>query len=86
MILILPVSIVNDHVLEHVETFSVVITGQDRVEGGQNVQIFVYDDDSETKTFSLKILTMYMSSCLSVCVPACVCFSAFLSLSVSLSV
>lgn len=54
MIHVVSVSIVNDAILENVENFSVMITGQDRVQGGQNAQIFIYDDDSERGSISLK--------------------------------
>ena len=42
------VSIVSDAVLENMENFSVAITGQDRVEGGQRAQVSITNDDSET--------------------------------------
>lgn len=52
MIQIVTVFIMDDDVLENVENFSVMITGQDRVEGGwQNAQILIYEyDDCETET------------------------------------
>ena len=77
MIHIVSVSIVNDAILENVENLSVVITGQNRVEGGQRAYIHIYDDDSETVTFTLEIraicvcVSIYLSVCLSECLSIC---------------
>ena len=69
MIRIVSMSIANDAILENLENLSVVITGQNRVEGGKKAQILIYDDDSETVTFSLEIRAICV--CVSVCLSEC---------------
>ena len=94
MIRIVPVSIVNDDKLESLENFTVMITGQNRVEGGQIAQVFIYDDDSETGSFSqstyMNCICNSSPSCLPpslpTSLPACLPVCLFICLPICLSV